>query len=100
MLGFIKFQYLTIKTLNQKKIIRGDTVDMCESLIEFYADDINQGIKEESINKTKQLFEHFYPNDDSSIIDNLTTEQCDQVFTMLLENKPLKEIINKTIYNA
>ena len=69
---------------------------MCESLREFYAD----GIKKERIKNTKQLFEYFYPNKDSSIIDKLTMEQCDQVFSMLLENKPLKEIINKTIYNA
>ena len=63
---------------------------MCESLREFYAD----GVKKERIKKTKQLFEYFYPNKDSSIIDNLSTEQCNQFFSMLLENKPLKEIMS------
>ena len=82
---------------------------MCESLREFYADGVKEGydngvkegydsgIKEERIKNTKQLFKHFYPNKDSSIIDKLTTEQCNQVFSMLLENKSFEEIINTII---
>ena len=66
---------------------------MCESLREFYAD----GVKEKRIKNTKQLFKHFYPKKDSSIIDKLTTEQCNQVFSTLLENKSFEEIINTII---
>ena len=85
-----------------KKIVlkQGGRVDMCESLREFYADGIREGYdkgygsgtKKESIKKTKQLFKHFYPNEDSSIIDNLTTEQCDQIFSMILDNRSLEDI--------
>lgn len=89
-----------------KKIVlkQGGKIDMCESLREFYADGIREGydngikegydngIKEERIKNTKQLFKHFYPNEDSSIIDNLTTEQCDQIFSMILDNRSLEDI--------
>ena len=75
---------------------QGEKVDMCESLMNFY----NQAINKETLQKTKQIFKHFYPHEDSNILNNLTKKQLDTIFTMLLDQEPLdkiKGIINKKI---
>ena len=79
-----------------KKIIlkQGEKVDMCESLMNFY----NQAVSKETLQKTKQIFKHFYPYEDSNVLNNLTKKQLDTIFTMLLDQEPLdkiKGIINK-----
>ena len=81
-----------------KKIIlkQGEKVDMCESLMNFY----NQAVNKETLQKTKQIFKHFYPHEDSNILNNLTKKQLDIIFTMLLDQEPfdkIKGIINKEI---
>ena len=75
---------------------QGEKVDMCESLMNFY----NQAINKETLQKTKQIFKHFYPHEDSNILNNLTKKQLDIIFTMLLDQEPfdkIKGIINKEI---
>ena len=81
-----------------KKIIlkQGEKVDMCESLMNFY----NQAVNKETLQKTKQIFKHFYPYEDSNVLNNLTKKQLDTIFTMLLDQEPfdkIKGIINKEI---
>ena len=75
---------------------QGEKVDMCESLMNFY----NQAVNKETLQKTKQIFKHFYPHEDTNILNNLTKKQLDIIFTMLLDQEPLdkiKGIINKKI---
>ena len=81
-----------------KKIIlkQGEKVDMCESLMNFY----NQAVNKETLQKTKQIFKHFYPYEDSNVLNNLTKKQLDTIFTMLLDQEPfdkIKGIINKEL---
>ena len=71
---------------------QGEKVDMCESLMNFY----NQAVNKETLQKTKQLFKHFYPHEDSNILNNLTKKQLDIIFTMLLDQEPLDKIKNIT----
>lgn len=77
-----------------KKIIlkQGEKVDMCESLMNFY----NQAVNKETLQKTKQIFKHFYPYEDSNVLNNLTKKQLDTIFTMLLDQEPLDKIKNIT----
>ena len=75
---------------------QGEKVDMCESLMNFY----NQAVNKETLQKTQQIFKHFYPHEDSNILNNLTKKQLDIIFTMLLDQEPfdkIKGIINKEI---
>ena len=79
---------------------QGEKVDMCESLMNFYNQGINLGVNKETLQKTKQIFKHFYPHEDTNILNNLTKKQLDIIFTMLLDQEPLdkiKGIINKKI---
>ena len=79
---------------------QGEKVDMCESLMNFYNQGINLGVNKETLQKTKQIFKHFYPHEDTNILNNLTKKQLDIIFTMLLDQEPLdkiKGIINKEI---
>ena len=81
---------------------QGEKVDMCESLMNFYNQGINLGVNKETLQKTKQIFKHFYPHEDTNILNNLTKKQLDIIFTMLLDQEPLdkiKGIINKKIAN-
>ena len=71
---------------------QGEKVDMCESLMNFY----NQAVNKETLQKTKQIFKHFYPHEDSNILNNLTKKQLDTIFTMLLDQEPLDKIKNIT----
>ena len=69
---------------------------MCESLMNFY----NQAVNKETLQKTKQIFKHFYPHENSNVLNNLTKKQLDTIFTMLLDQEPfdkIKGIINKEI---
>ena len=77
-----------------KKIIlkQGEKVDMCESLMNFY----NQAVNKETLQKTKQIFKHFYPYEDSNVLNNLTKKQLDTIFTMLLDQEPFDKIKNIT----
>ena len=75
---------------------QGEKVDMCESLMNFYNQGINKGINKETIQKTQQIFKHFYPHEDSNILNNLTKKQLDTIFTMLLDQEPLDKIKNIT----
>ena len=81
-----------------KKIIlkQGEKVDMCESLMNFYNQGINKGVNKETLKKTQQIFKHFYPHEDSNILNNLTKKQLDTIFTMLLDQEPLDKIKNIT----
>ena len=36
---------------------------MCESLMNFY----NQAVNKETLQKTQQIFKHFYPHEDSNV---------------------------------
>ena len=67
---------------------QGEKVDMCESLMNFY----NQAVNKETLQKTQQIFKHFYPHEDSNILNNLTKKQLDTIFTMLLDQEPLDKI--------
>ena len=69
---------------------------MCESLMNFYNQGINKGINKETLQKTQQIFKHFYPHEDSNILNNLTKKQLDTIFTMLLDQEPLDKIKNIT----
>lgn len=71
---------------------QGEKVDMCESLMNFY----NQAVNKETLQKTQQIFKHFYPHEDSNILNNLTKKQLDTIFTMLLDQEPLDKIKNIT----
>ena len=71
---------------------QGEKVDMCESLMNFY----NQAVNKETLQKTKQIFKHFYPYEDSNVLNNLTKKQLDIIFTMLLDQEPLDKIKNIT----
>ena len=73
---------------------QGEKVDMCESLMNFY----NQAVNKETLQKTKQIFKHFYPHEDSNILNNLTKKQLDTIFTMLLDQEPLDKIKYITKY--
>ena len=59
---------------------------------------IKQGIIEKSKEKTKQLFNKYYPKEDDSILENLNNEQYDKIFEMILNNyciEKIKNIIDK-----
>ena len=75
---------------------QGEKVDMCESLMNFYNQGINKGVNKETLKKTQQIFKHFYPHEDSNILNNLTKKQLDTIFTMLLDQEPLDKIKNIT----
>ena len=51
---------------------QGEKVDMCESLMNFYNQGIKKGVNKETLKKTQQIFKHFYPHEDSNILNNLT----------------------------
>ena len=53
---------------------------------------IKQGIIEKSKEKTKQLFNKYYPKEDDSILENLNNEQYDKIFEMILDNRSINEI--------
>ena len=53
---------------------------------------IKQGIIEKSKEKTKQLFNKYYPKEDDSILENLNNEQYDKIFEMILDNRGINEI--------
>ena len=53
---------------------------------------IKQGIIEKSKEKTKQLFNKYYPKEDDSILENLNSEQYDKIFEMILDNQSIEEI--------
>ena len=53
---------------------------------------IKQGIIEKSKEKTKQLFNKYYPKEDDSILENLNSEQYDKIFEMILDNRGINEI--------
>ena len=53
---------------------------------------IKQGIIEKSKEKTKQLFNKYYPKEDGSILENLNSEQYDKIFEMILDNRSINEI--------
>ena len=59
---------------------------------------IKQGIIEKSKEKTKQLFNKYYPKEDDGILENLNNEQYDKIFEMILNNyciEKIKNIIDK-----
>ena len=51
-----------------------------------------QGIIEKSKEKTKQLFNKYYPEEDDNILENLNNEQYDKIFEMILDNRSINEI--------
>ncbi|WP_288589866.1 hypothetical protein [uncultured Thomasclavelia sp.] len=51
-----------------------------------------QGIIEKSKEKTKQLFNKYYPKEDDSILENLNSEKYDKIFEMILDNRSINEI--------
>ena len=53
---------------------------------------IKQGIIEKSKEKTKQLFNKYYPKEDDSILESLNSEQYDKIFEMILDNRSINEI--------
>ena len=53
---------------------------------------VKQGIIEKSKEKTKQLFNKYYPKEDDSILENLNNEQYDKIFEMILDNRSINEI--------
>ena len=53
---------------------------------------IKQGIIEKSKEKTKQLFNKYYPKEDDSILENLNNEQYDKIFEMILDNRSINKI--------
>ena len=53
---------------------------------------IKQGIIEKSKEKTKQLFNKYYPEEDDNILENLNNEQYDKIFEMILDNRSINEI--------
>ena len=53
---------------------------------------VKQGIIEKSKEKTKQLFNKYYPEEDDSILENLNNEQYDKIFEMILDNRSINEI--------
>ena len=53
---------------------------------------IKQGIIEKSKEKTKQLFNKYYPKEDDSILESLNSEQYDKIFEMILDNRGINEI--------
>ena len=55
---------------------------------------IKQGIIEKSKEKTKQLFNKYYPKEDDSILENLNNEQYDKIFEMILNNYSIEKIKN------
>ena len=55
---------------------------------------IKQGIIEKSKEKTKQLFNKYYPKEDDSILENLNSEQYDKIFEMILNNYSIEKIKN------
>ena len=55
-------------------------------------EEIKQGIIEKSKEKTKQLFNKYYPEEDDNILENLNNEQYDKIFEMILDNRSINEI--------
>ena len=55
-------------------------------------EEIKQGIIEKSKEKTKQLFNKYYPKEDDSILESLNNEQYDKIFEMILDNGGINEI--------
>ena len=55
-------------------------------------EEIKQGIIEKSKEKTKQLFNKYYPKEDDSILESLNSEQYDKIFEMILDNRSINEI--------
>ena len=53
---------------------------------------VMQGIIEKSKEKTKQLFNKYYPKEDDSILENLNSEKYDKIFEMILDNRSINEI--------
>ena len=53
---------------------------------------VMQGIIEKSKEKTKQLFNKYYPKEDDSILENLNSEKYDKIFEMILDNRGINEI--------
>ena len=53
---------------------------------------VMQGIIEKSKEKTKQLFNKYYPKEDDSILENLNSEKYDKIFEMILDNRSIEEI--------
>ena len=53
---------------------------------------IKQGIIEKSKEKTKQLFNKYYPKEGDSILEDLNNEQYDKIFEMILDNQSIEEI--------
>ena len=53
---------------------------------------IKQVIIEKSKEKTKQLFNKYYPKEDDSILEDLNNEQYDKIFEIILDNQSIKEI--------
>ena len=53
---------------------------------------VKQGIIEKSKEKTRQLFNKYYPEEDDSILENLNNEQYDKIFEMILDNRSINEI--------
>src|SRR5699024_5058765 len=76
----------------QKGVEKGEKDGMKKGIKEG----IEKGKKEEKEQLTLQLFKSRYPDEDSSILNNLESENYDMVFKMLLENQSL-ETIKKAI---
>ena len=53
---------------------------------------VTQGIIEKRKEKTKQLFNKYYPEEDDSILENLNSEKYDKIFEMILDNRSIEEI--------
>ena len=70
-----------------------DKQDMYEKGKEEWIEDgIKQGIIEKSKEKTKQLFNKYYPKEEDRILENLNNEQYDKIFEMILDNRGINEI--------
>ena len=76
----------------QKGVEKGEKDGMKKGIKEG----IEKGKKEEKEQLTLQLFKSRYPDEDSSFLNNLESENYDMVFKMLLENQSL-ETIKKAI---
>ena len=51
-----------------------------------------EGIIEKSKEKTKQLFNKYYPEEDDNILENLNNQEYDKIFEMILDNRSINEI--------
>ena len=76
----------------QKGVEKGEKDGMKKGIKEG----IEKGKKEEKEQLTLQLFKSRYPDENSSFLNNLESENYDMVFKMLLENQSL-ETIKKAI---